>query len=224
MEKHIRTLTILLYSEISEREVQMFRGAVLGVIGTDDNALCSGHEQDGACRQRYPLIQYKSLGGRAAIVCIGQGIDAILPFLESNSETLRLGHREVQAGVLEVSQSDTVVQLTATPVSYRLHAWLAFNPENDRRYEQARGLRQRAEILEAVLCGNILSMLKGLDCYIDGKLEVCITDVKERRPDYVKGFPMRSFDAAFTANILLPQYLGLGKSASKGHGIVTRIQ
>lgn len=222
MDKYIRVLTILLNTEISEREVQMFRGAVLDIIGKDDDALYSGHESDGSCRQRYPLIQYKRIAGRAAIVCVGRGIEVIMSFLEKNATTLRLGTRVVQTGVIEMSQSETFVQFTNTPVHYDLHAWLALNPENEHRYEQAYGIKERIEILEAVLCGNILSMLKGLDCYIDEKLEVTITDFKERHHDYVKGFPMRSFDVSFAVNIFLPEHLGLGKSASKGHGVINR--
>ena len=222
MPKHIRVLTIIFDAEIAPHEVPLFRGAVIRTIGDDADVLYHNHEGDNAYRQRYPLIQYKRLSGKASIVSIEEGINAIQSFLQSDDATVMLGHREISLTVKEVIQSETVIGLSDTMNCYNIKNWLALNPDNVKKYRRASGIKERAELLEQVLTGNILSMCKGQDYYLEDELQVSITDYKERKSEYVKGMQMLSFDAEFKSNILLPQYIGLGKYASKGHGVITK--
>ena len=222
MNKHLKILALTFKDHVSPHEISLFRGAVIASIDDNVDVLYHNHSGDESFRQRYPLIQYKSLGGRGAIVCVEEGIAAISQFLQSDVRTLSLGQREISAEILEVMQSETVMQLAEDLSIYTIHNWLALNPDNLRRYKKAEGISERIAILEDILKGNILSMCKGIGVYLDDELKVAITDIHEHRSEYVKGRPLMSFDACFKSNIILPNYIGLGKYASKGYGIITK--
>ena len=70
MVKRLLTLTLIFKDHISMHEVPLLRGAVIACIGDDVNILYHNHVGDNDFRSKYPLIQYKQLGGHAAIVCV----------------------------------------------------------------------------------------------------------------------------------------------------------
>ncbi|MBQ1723026.1 MAG: hypothetical protein II034_04455, partial [Muribaculaceae bacterium] len=75
MNKYVRTLTVTYDIDIENWEVPLFRGAVINAMGTSANMLFHNHIGDDEFRYRYPLVQYKRLGGKAAIVAVAQGAD-----------------------------------------------------------------------------------------------------------------------------------------------------
>jgi len=79
MEKNIRTLTVLYNTEISNKEISLFRGAVLKSLGDKANVLYHNHTGEETFRYSYPLIQYKRINGKAAITCVEEGADIIAP-------------------------------------------------------------------------------------------------------------------------------------------------
>ena len=78
--KYVRTLTILTDAEIHQHEVTLFRGAVIKSLGEHPNLYFHNHLEGDKFRYAYPLIQYKRLGGKAAIVCVEDGVDIIGQF------------------------------------------------------------------------------------------------------------------------------------------------
>ena len=68
MAKFIRTLTVTFDTDISYKEIPLFRGAVLKSMGDKANLLYHNHTGAETFRYSYPLIQYKRLGGKASIV------------------------------------------------------------------------------------------------------------------------------------------------------------
>ena len=73
--KIIKTLIIRFANPIRSKEIPFFRGAVIQSL-EQKNILFHNHTENGF-RYSYPLIQYKSLGGKAAIVCVDNGTEAI---------------------------------------------------------------------------------------------------------------------------------------------------
>ena len=68
------------------------------------------------------------------------------------------------------------------------------------------------------LTGNILSMSKSLNYQVPDRIN-CETDVricKGRQKDT----KIMTFTGTFSTNFFIPEYLGLGKSVSRGFGAV----
>ncbi|PXX16633.1 hypothetical protein EJ73_02739 [Hoylesella shahii DSM 15611 = JCM 12083] len=76
-------------------------------------------------------------------------------------------------------------------------------------------------MLQRILTGNILSMLKGLGIRVEQRVEVHIKHLEERPNVIFKGVKLYCANISFDSNVLLPQHVGLGKHASVGFGILT---
>lgn len=222
MDKTIRTLTVLYNTEISNREILLFRGAVLKSLGDKANVLYHNHTGDDTYRYAYPLIQYKRINGKAAITCVEEGADIIGQFLTETSEPLKLGDREVTFKVERVLPEKTDIGLSETPVSYSLHNWLPLNSRNYGQYKDTESLVEKIQILERVLVGNILSFLKGVGIRLDEKFELNISDITHQKLTTYKNVKLMTFDIEFKANIMLPSYIGIGKNASIGNGVLMK--
>ena len=71
-------LIVRFENELAPYEVPAFRGAILAQV-PKKLVLFHNHTDDGF-RYHYPLIQYKRIKGRAAIVCVGEGTNEIEHF------------------------------------------------------------------------------------------------------------------------------------------------
>lgn len=220
MGKYIRTLTIIFDTDISYKEIPLFRGAVLKNLGVKANVLYHNHTGDDTFRYSYPLIQYKCLGKKAAIVCIEGGADIIGQFLSENTAILYLGERVVKCDIGKVAPTKILVQVWKTSFTYHINRWLPLNTKNYRIYLETVGMIDRIALLENILKANLLSMLKGLDIYLEDEINVKITDLSNSYIIYNKGVAMMAFNADFTCNLSIPNNLGIGKNASIGYGVI----
>jgi hypothetical protein len=107
-----------------------------------------------------------------------------------------------------------------TSFSYSIQNWLALNEENYKRYKGMVGLTEKLTLLERLLTGNILSFAKGIEWRVEKPVKVELQEVRGEKIIRYKGVPLVAFDVQFRCNVSLPNYLGLGKSASHGFGIV----
>lgn len=223
MEKEIRTLTILYDARISHREIAFFRGAVIKSLGDQPNLLYHNHTGETTLRFSYPLIQYKSLNGKAAITCIEEGADIIGQFMSETSEPLMIGTRHAKLEVEKVIPEKTVIQVTDTQQTYTLQQWLPLNSRNYEQYQNAESLVDKIQILERVLVGNILSFLKGVGIHLEERLDIHITDITKQNVITYKKVKLMAFDIKFKANIIIPSFIGIGKNASIGNGILIKL-
>lgn len=106
---------------------------------------------------------------------------------------------------------------------YRLHNWLPLNSDNYKQYQEKESMVERIQILERVLVGNVLSFLKGVGIFLEKRLEISLTDIKGQRAVEYKNVKLIAFDIEFKANITFPQYIGIGKHASVGFGVLTKV-
>lgn len=223
MSKYIRTLTITYDLPITHREIPLFRGAVLKSLGDRANLLYHNHTGADTFRYAYPLIQYKRLHGKAAIVCIEEGVDLVGQILSEISGTLMIGKREVKCRIDQVHTTEVPIHITDVPVYYHLYQWLPLNSKNYEEYQNTDDLIERIKILERVLTGNLLSFLKGVDIHVEEQLQLHIIDIQKQQIVHYKKLKLMSFDVAIKINLNLPSYIGIGKNASVGFGTLTRI-
>ena len=133
-----------------------------------------------------------------------------------------LGDREVTFEVEKVIPEKTDVGVTEMPITYRLYQWLPLNSKNYEQYKKTEDLVDKIQILERVLAGNIISFLSGVGVYLDDKFDVHITNITNQKLMTYKKVKLMAFDIEFKANLSLPSYVGIGKNASVGNGVLIR--
>ena len=220
MGKYIRTLTVFFDTDISYKEIPLFRGAVVKSLGDKANVLYHNHTGNDTFRYSYPLIQYKRLGGKAAIVCIEEGADLIGQFFSENAGELHIGERVVKCNIGKMVPAKILVQVWKTPFKYHINRWLPLNTKNYLLYQKTEGMIERILLLENILKANLLSMLKGLGIYLEEEINVKITNLSDSHIIYNKGVAMMAFNADLTCNLSIPNNIGIGKNSSIGYGVI----
>jgi hypothetical protein len=114
------------------------------------------------------------------------------------------------------------IQIWESKFNYHIRKWLALNQENYEKYNGLEGLGEKILFLENILKGNILSFAKGLNIFLDKQVECTITQLSEPSLTRYKGVKMTMFDAEFTTNVSIPDYVGLGKGVSLGYGTTVK--
>ena len=219
--ERIKVLTVRFVNEIMREEVPLFRGAIVNAM-EDANLLFHNHEEDGRLRYAYPLIQYKRINQKAAIVCLGEGTEAIGQFFSSCNFDLKLGERLVKLEVETVNAHQHLVQIWDSEFTYHIRRWLPLNQDNYAAYCKEESLAAKYALLERLLTANILSFAKGIGVRFEGQVVARIIQMDEPQTQNYKGVKLMSFDAEFKSNVSLPDYIGLGKGVSLGMGTVVR--
>ena len=210
-------------NEISAHEIPLFRGAILNLLGQNGGILYHNHVDETSFRYSYPLIQYKRIHRKAAIFCIGEGVESIGQLLASQDLTLILGDRPIKLAIEAIHPKRYLIQTWDSTFHYRVRNWLPFNSDNYQRYKDLEDFTSKIIFLEKILIGNLLSFAKGLDIYIEKEVICKLLSLKEPHLVSAKGVKMMAFDVEFKSNLSLPNYMGIGKHVSFGFGTVVRV-
>lgn len=218
----IPTFIIQFDNEIESKAIPYFRGAVIASLEKKD-ILFHNHDED-KLRYAYPLVQYKRIHQKAAVMGIGKGIEVISQLLIANDFNYQIGNEKVEMRIEAANAYDNEIVLAENAdFHYRLHNWLPLNSKNYAQYQKTESMVEHIQILERVLVGNILSFLKGIGIHLEEQIDLHITDITGQRAITYKKVKLMAFDIEFKTNIQLPQYIGIGKNASVGRGVLTRI-
>lgn len=168
----------------------------------------------------YPKIQYKINNNKAIILGIGDNAMSVLKNVVMNVNELLLGRNIYK--IIEIKahyeESEFGIKNRGEMFSYKFNSpWLALNKENYTKFKNS-SIRERRELLQKILIGNILSMSKHLDYHVPNTIHVDI-ELFPIKVSY-KDVPLVGFQGNFEVNFLIPDYLGIGKAVSHGFGIV----
>jgi hypothetical protein len=168
----------------------------------------------------YPLIQYKRVNGKLSVMGIEQFADIVYDSMV-NLDHITTERQKILLNNIELK--NTIYHPKQELKKYKfLSPWIALNEKNYPIYKSLRKDGQKI-FLEKILVGNILSMLKGLNIFIDFKIIVTIKNFKTVTTTAHQN-KFAGFFCQWESNLILPDYLGLGKSVSKGFGVVTRMK
>jgi len=204
---------------IHHNELAYLRGAILNMLKEKSHILFHNHEGD-SLRYSYPLIQYKRINQKAALVCINEGTEVIGLLLSKGDFECILGEKSTYFEIDQVKANQFIVQTWESVFYYNIRKWLALNQANYLEYSKLDSLTDKCLFLEKILIGNILSMGKGMDILFDKEIMCKITNIIETTTMSYKNVKMMSFDVEFKTNVSLPDYIGLGKGSSLGFGMV----
>ena len=219
--KKVKTLFIQLENNLAPDEVHRFRAAVIEATERQHD-LFHNHKDEDKFHYRYPMIQYKSIGGQATLLCLGEGTNVVHHFLGQPQITLRIGKRREELSVDRVDLKQVLVQTWSSDLFYRLDYWQALNRKNyaDWKSLENESLSDQISFLEKILTGNLLSACKGMDFRVEERLKVKIKQIRGQRWIYFKDQKVLTFNLDFSVNLSLPDYIGLGKGASVGFGLL----
>ncbi|MBI5229435.1 hypothetical protein HY991_04950 [Candidatus Micrarchaeota archaeon] len=168
----------------------------------------------------YPLIQYKTVKGQPIILGIGPYADKLLNKISGLDSVVTPG---------KVTKIKTIdLRTFSHALDTELHTyefitpWIALNRRNYEAYQNANA-ENRKRLLEKILIGNVLSSLKGLGIFLKRRVEVYLSEFSTV-PVTAHGNTFQAINAKFVLNLGLPEYMGLGKSVSKGFGTIKVIK
>lgn len=219
--KKIRILTIKFNNFIKREELPFFRGAIIKSIDPENSILFHNHDGN-KLLYKYPLVQYKRINQKAAIVCIEEGTDAIGHFFNNKSMICNIGNREVCLELDIIKADQVTIQIWETLFTYRIRKWIPFNKDNYNDFLKLEGITEKSNFLEKILIGNILTFAKGINYTVEKEIIVKIIQIDEPKSIIYKDIKLMSFDLIFKTNISLPNYIGLGKGVSLNNGVITK--
>lgn len=171
-------------------------------------------------KYRYPAVQFKRINDFLEVHAYKENGIAILKdmFLDSDKVNIdgsiyTVNERELD--VFNASYGDTdevIVYSFLTP-------WIGLNQANYGKY-LSYNEELRKEQLASILINNIISFCKFTGYTVQNKLKVK-TNFSEIQVN-LKGETMNAFLGDFMINFELPDFLGLGKSSSRGYGCVKK--
>ncbi|MDX2286980.1 MAG: CRISPR-associated endonuclease Cas6 [Bacteroidia bacterium] len=215
-----RILKVIFQGEIEAYEIPAVRGGISGKVGPK-HVLFHNHTQ-GGLRYAYPLIQYKRIGRRPALICLGDGVDEVHAFFEKRDWSIPVSGRVLDMRVDELDLHRHSLHFSERPYTYYLHQWIALNQENHHEYHELRDPDAQRALLERKLTGNLLSFAKGIGCRVDQQIEARILHLPPSRLAKFKQIQMHAFSPTFETNLHLPLYIGLGGKVSMGYGTLFR--
>lgn len=219
--KKIRTLLIQFDNELAPWQVSAFRGAVIEKVGRE-NILFNHHINDNEFLYRYPLVQYKSMKGKPAIMCLGEGVDEIHKLFNQSTWEINLNEKKVELEIDRLDLGNFTLNIWDKTEKYRLYSWIALNEKNFKRYTNVEDEIEKLEMLEKILIGNILSFAKGIGWDIEKEIKVRINKIERTKTINYKSTRLLAFDVGFSTNAFLPNNIGLGKGVSRGYGVLKK--
>lgn len=208
------------YSTITFEDIEAkprFAEKLRGYLGNKyDNDILHNHKED-KYLYRYPLVQYKVIKSRLMAVGINEGSKLVLNVI-LNEDNIIIDDERVNTFKKSSSKNIVNFGIVDDYMGYKFETpWIALNQKNIEVYSKSSNL-EREELLKKVLIGNIISMSKGLNYTVDKQLYAWINlnEVEVK----LKGIRHKAFLGEFKVNFNMPNYIGIGKSVSRGFGTI----
>lgn len=214
---------------LQRQQVDIFRGFI-NEVNEWKNDLFHNHKIDSinGVIYRYPLIQFRAFEDAAAIWALQEGVGALSQYLHQHTDNLPDTLLRY-----EWDPQKTIIKLEDSYCFYHLRNWLPFNKyrsfngttkDNWSEWKQSITLREKTILLERILTGQLLDFCKNVGFRIPDKtLKVEVTDFKTITQDKYptsNGTPLTFtvVNLCYRTNLILPEFIGLGKGKSKGFG------
>ena len=217
---NLKTLTLTLKSD---RPVEEAAAKLRGFFATrfTEYALLHQHIDVDKLLYKYPRIQYKILEGAAIVLGIEEGAD-VLKEIYDKYDAITLGESAYTIVERGITIKEEEFGISPEILSYEfITPWIALSQSNYQRYVKSKR-DERRELLRRTLIGNILSASKGLEYVVLDDIKLEIGRLRRRKCE-LKGTSFIGFLGKFMVNFAIPDYMGLGKSVSRGFGTVKRV-
>lgn len=204
--------------EIAKRDIPKIRGYIASSY-REFNEL---HNHKGKSNiYRYPVIQYKAIHGVPFIIAIDEGIE-VLKKIEGKLDSLDIENNVIDIFEKRIKYDNKEFGVSDDLLKYEFDSpWMCLNDKNFKIYMSSED-SEKKELLKRILIGNILSVSKSIGYTVKEKLnvylEVTPCNIKFKNQDMI------GFKGYFIVNFKIPDYLGIGKSVSRGFGTIKSIE
>lgn len=213
--------TIIRFPEIKlqTRDAHKLRG-FFGNLFRDHSPLLHNHLENEGFRYAYPQVQYKVIEGTPTLVGILEGA-GLLKQLFLKIDELKIGDQDFKLRTKQIETTDFEIGISETKKQYKfLTRWMALNQKNHNKYLKMDGPEAK-KLLCKTLTGNCLSFFKNMGYFAEQ--QIVIDGAFSERKTGFKNQRMLAFEGSFTTNVLLPDYIGLGKQVGRGFGTILKI-
>jgi hypothetical protein len=214
----MRLLHLAFDLPLLSRDIASFRAAVARAAGYEQD-LMHNHRADGSVQYRYPLVQYRSKGGLAAIVGLAAGADAIYDWYHASDNRLLWNDQVHTLRLHSIDVSTFPLRYHEGMTSYRLTQWLALNERHYHNWQQLPDEAARNAELERLLVAHILTFCRAVHWRLPERLEVALEGPYSMHRTRFLGVNLMAFEVHFQCNLRLPHAIGLGNGVSHGFGV-----
>lgn len=207
---------------LSRSQIHKMRGYVGNLFAEHD--LIHNHDPEtGKLIYRYPMIQFKMIENTPAIIAITDRAVKIFTELFMKLDQIVINGREIPVFERNLDISDVEFGYSNETYMYEFTSpWVGLNQKNFRKFENA-GKDEKYRILKSALIGNILAASKGLNVWLSAEQRISAEANLKNNSVMLKGNHVCGFTGVFKTNFVIPDHLGIGKSVSRGYGMVRRI-
>lgn len=208
---------------LKPNQIHKFRGFVGNLFREHD--IVHNHDREtGKNIYRYPLIQFKLIDHVPAIVSITEDAVALFGEIFMKLDRIEIDGLEIPIHEKDLKIEEVPFGFSDETFMYDLTSpWLGLNQKNYETYQKSATEESRKDLLRRTLTGNILSMCKSLGHRLNPE-ETLKTDLRVKEMTVtLKGQKMLGFTGTFKTNFIIPDHLGLGKSVSRGFGMVKKV-
>lgn len=222
------TLTTLQFPfPLHPHQIPNFRAAIVEQVGLGHH-LFHGHDnsEQGVTKysNEYPLIRFAIRKGRAQIVGIGAGADAIIRhLLPVLPDTLVIAGKPCDTIGYFLKTSRWEPEVLAEYRSFGVYQWIALNKENYEAWkvhEHSEGARRL--ILDKCLTGHLRAAAQAAGIGKEQRGRIVARVLRQDKVKRIKwhGTKLVGFNVVAEANLVPPFGLGLGRCHSFGFGEV----
>ncbi len=218
----IKYLQLVFKNALQPYDIRHFRKAISKVVG-EESDLFHNHGDSGFI-YRYPLIQYKTFHKCASIIALNEGTEVIHYLFQKGLDQVEFAQFEQALEIQTINANKYNIQLWQDLIDYRIRNWFALNEENHKAYNDLELLKEKIEFLEKTLTANLLGFLTAMDYQAEEPVKVEITKMLGERFVKFKEIKVLTFDLEFKSNVSIPSAVGIGKAASVGFGIISKVK
>jgi len=207
--------------QLQARDGHKLRGW-FGNLFKEKSPLLHNHLEGGELIYRYPLVQYKVIDGTPLLVGINEGAELLIDLflqireLDIDGTRIPLQHKQLDCKEVNAGYADRLF-------TYQFKTlYLALNQKNYASYQKLDS-EEKKEELNRLLRSHILAAFKGMGIWLEPHQRVLTQVWMKERSTQLKNQRMLAFLGKFTTNVWLPNWIGLGKSTSRGFGAVEAI-
>lgn len=222
---------------IHSDELHKARGYFSGLL-INEELLHNHIEKTTKLHYRYPAIQFKRIKEKPndlAVLSIHAFNEEAIKVLQKIfllSENKNLGDTNNENRITKELKEAFLKEFKINKVPYGdtsegdiyeyrfLSPWIGLNPKNYNEYKKLKTDEEKKAKLNSIIVQNIISFCKFTDYTVKSRLQVK-SNLRSIKVN-LKGSPQIGFLGSFRVNFLLPDYLGLGKSSSRGYGNIIR--
>lgn len=202
-----------------------FRSAIIQKVGFTESDLFHNHftNNDVNVHYRYPMVQYKWIKGKPAVICLGEAAKALFLIFEKGDNTLNLYQNEIPFEIYNLSLKEYEMSVSENlEYTYKIRDYAALNSQNFAAYMEMESLNERLQMLEKLLVNHLAAFARGIGYKSEKRFEVKILDLMPPRVIESNEHKLKVFDFSFKSNLNLPDYVGVGKDTAKGLGMITQ--